>query len=255
MRSMTSRKENGFTVYSWRGWLDLWPIVDACMKVDLDPKRFSGVGPDSESLLMNVEGREFRVKLMRSYAKKKRWAYKVETENETYILKRHFTLSPCPHFLFSRILGMTFYTSLMAKTGKATSRGCTSVQDCLLVAEKAHLKFSLEAWVLLEYLPGSVLRNKESAAKHVPLIVACFEDMLHHGITTWDINPGNIIIDGERIKLIDITNSLLFPISWGQMISRFKYHYDIDIPVHGVVNKLLKWFFDTFYYGLRRKKL
>lgn len=145
----------------------------------------------------------------------------------------------------------------MRKVECAFADGCTRVQRIFLVDETLERDEETKTlrilmWIVLEFIPGETLLDHPDMEKYIAKIPDALREIHRYKLTQRDCNLDNFIVAGEEIKIIDI--HFFSDFFFRQMyltVCKLKQFYDLDVPVDGVLNRLLFWTSDAVYRALK----
>ncbi|XTZ38272.1 lipopolysaccharide core heptose(II) kinase RfaY [Salmonella enterica] len=146
-------------------------------------------------------------------------------------------------FLKSMLKG-DYYEKLFFQTERIRQEGLKSINDFYLLAEKKTLRFVHTYIMLIEYIDGVELSDIEIINDDLKEKIGESISKLHqHGMVSGDPHKGNFILQGNEIRIIDLS---------GKSASSVRMAKDrVDLERHyGIINNKK----DLGYYRLMYKK-
>lgn len=152
-------------------------------------------------------------------------------------------LKKTERFLKSIIKG-DYYERLFSQTERIRDKGVNTINDFYLLAEKKTFRFAHYYIMLIEYIDGIELSEIAVIDDELKFkIKASINELHNNGMVSGDPHKGNFIIQGNEIRIIDLS---------GKSPSLTRVAKDrVDLERHyGIVNDVK----DLGYYQLIFKK-
>ncbi|MEC5317642.1 lipopolysaccharide core heptose(II) kinase RfaY [Brenneria populi subsp. brevivirga] len=185
-----------------------------------------------------------------------RKVYLINVDNAKYVLKWERERDPRLEKRISRFIFGPYYSRLIYRVAAAREQGCTKTADVYAVAEKVRHREALETYVLTEYIEGKPLAELSDFSPYKEEIKTCIEDLHRHRLASNDIHPGNIILTGDGLRIIDLSDAGSLTVCRVNDAFALKKFYDIDLRINNVMYLLigLRNKFRAFSRKLRGKK-
>lgn len=145
---------------------------------------------------------------------------------------------------FKSCLKGDYYENLFFQTKRIRNEGCKSINDFYLLAEKKTFRFVHTYIMLIEYIEGTELSDMPYITQELKLkIQNAIHELHQHGMVSGDAHKGNFIIQGDNVRIIDLS---------GKRASAQRKAKDrIDLERHYAIKNDKK---DMGYYLLIGKK-
>lgn len=248
-RGVVVGRADGYRLSAKNDGREYWPAVRACIAEniarddlirDREAKREIRVSRDGVDLTL--------APLM--FNNPKRMVFRMDWEGRRYILKWARMGALGLDRLFPRTPGWTYFTRIMVLVNRAVRSGCDATQDYFLVAEKPAGRWRREAWVLLGYLEGESLGDMPENSLR-PELRRTVEELLSHGLTMDDLTLHNFLVDGDRVRAIDISCRPFTRLQAVKMAMKMNARYGLGVPLRGFGDRLIRCLLAA-RYRLRR---
>lgn len=239
-------RDGDYDIYTKNDGVDYWRIVRACIDENIDQAELIREKRWGAKFAIDRNGVRAEATAL-VFVNPKRLVLKVETGAETggrkFILKRAYMGTPGFKRLLPGVIGLTYFTRIMKLVNRAVANGCAATQDYFLVAERRAAPFRSEVWVLIEYLEGRGLDWFGAKGDcYFPALAETARELLRHNLTMDDAAPGNFIVDPENpdsVRAIDLSCRPFPRLQKASMTWKLNRLYGLDLPVAGVLDKLL----------------
>ncbi|MDR1612390.1 MAG: hypothetical protein LBT97_06340 [Planctomycetota bacterium] len=132
-----------------------------------------------------------------------------------------------------------YYSRLMPKVNRAVAAGCDVVQDIHLVAERVENGLCRETFLVLDYLPGTPFADRRECSLHADQVADALSVLHDHGLAMGDLNYRNFLLDGDRVRIIDLSARGGFFLSRAKDRSRVRLMYKIALPCGSPVHRVV----------------
>ncbi len=238
MKTIVRRREGDYDVYAKNDGVDYWRLVKACIDENIDQAALIREQKWGAAFSIDRNGVKGEAAVM-AVTNPKRMVLRLDAGGRSFVVKRAFMGSPGFKRFLPGVVGLTYFTRIMKLVDAAVREGCDATQDCFLVAERWVGPFRSEAWVLLQYLEGKLLRHCGDIEALIPALRETAGELLRHNLTMNDLAPGNFIVGGDRIRAIDISCRPVSRLHRVSMIWKFNKRYNLGLPVTNPVDKIL----------------
>ncbi|MDR0361240.1 MAG: hypothetical protein LBJ46_00910 [Planctomycetota bacterium] len=176
----------------------------------------------------------------------KRKVHAFDFGGRRYVLKRDLMRSLGLRHVFPGG-GWTYHTRIMRKVNRAVDLGCRATPDIYLVAERWKGRFRQEAFVLMEFVEGTILRDAGDAGNYRDAIREAMLEMHRFGLTLSDVNSRNFLVGPDGVKVIDIACRFPDFLSIIRDGLKVKARYNVELPVTGLMNRFFGFAIAVFY--------
>lgn len=168
----------------------------------------------------------------------------IDTPHGKLILKIFAPNSKRTERFFKSLIKGDYYERLFSQTERIREKGVSTINDFYLLAEKKTLRFAHYYIMLIEYIDGVELSEVPVIDDQLKSkIKASISELHNNGMVSGDPHKGNFIIQGNEIRIIDLS---------GKSPSMTRIAKDrVDLERHyGITNDVK----DLGYYQLVFKK-
>ncbi|MDR0362456.1 MAG: hypothetical protein LBJ46_07220 [Planctomycetota bacterium] len=179
----------------------------------------------------------------------------IEADGRRYVLKWDRT----PPGRWEKRLGEAvrgpYYSRLMPMVNRAVENGLDIIQNIHFVAERVENGLCREAILVLDYLPGTPLASRAECGAHAGAVAEALTRLHGHGLAMGDLNYRNFLLDGDAIRIIDLSARGCFLLARAKDRSRARMMYKIRLAGGGPAARMLDLgvhMQQTAFYLLRR---
>lgn len=167
---------------------------------------------------------------------KERDVFLLEDGGKKYVLKRDrggwgFGGEGALERIFLKLVRGPFYSRLMRRVRRARDLGCDTIQDIHLVAERRTLHYCHEAIIILDYIEGEMLIERDDPTAHYPAMRDAIIGLHDHGLALCDVSFYNFLVGDDGIRMIDLVCRGNPRIDRIKDAVRMKKVFGIDLPM------------------------